>query len=334
MRSATRLAAVGAAIGLGAGLAVCSPAAAITTPVLVVSDITELTPGQSISTTVTDVSGILCDRSFGIGEWNVYLAWYRAGLGTPVAYSVAQSSQPGAFVAGASTVISTDFFVVWLEHDPTLPDLSSWDGMYSAVAGCMTPGFGVGDIAGGDGVNHTGTPTLPVDVTYMPITLTSGNVGQGESFGITVKDASQRWCNFTSGAGFSMGAWFDAQTSGAIDFTLPGYLPLGRVPGVGNFTWANFAASVTVTIPKDTPPGQYRLGATCVGPAPAYLQGDRSVVFGTVTVTKVGPDPTPPLPNTGYSSGASASAGFIALAAVMFGSGALLIVARRRRLGV
>lgn len=298
------------ALALGA-LGAVSPmqaAHAAVTPTLSLSITADLTPGQSISTTVSDPSGVLCDQSFGVGEWNVYLAWYRTGLANPVGYSAPQSAQSNAFVAGSSMTITTNFYVVWLEHDSAQSDLSSWDGTYTVVAGCMTAALGTGNIVNGDGNNHTGTPSTEVSTTYVPVAVSRTSIPQGESFDITMTDASQRWCNFSTGTGFSMGVWLASEMAGAPDIVIPADLPNGGVPGVGTFTWSNVNSTVTATIPVDASPGLYTLGVTCIGPSPTYVAGTRAGVFGTIEVTGTPPGPTPeptpptPLPNTGYST--------------------------------
>lgn len=326
-------------LGLTLGLVVATPAYAVTAPVLSLSDDSDLTPGQSISTTVTDVSGVLCDQSYGVGEWNVYLAWYRSDLIAPVGYSIAQSSQSSAYVAGASVTINSNFYVVWLEHDSAQSDLSTWDGEYSVIAGCMTAGNGIGDIAGGDGTDRTGVPTQAIAATYLPVEVSRTEIPQGESFDITMTDASSRWCNFATGAGFSMGARFASGTSGVFDFSVPSNLPSGGgVPGVGDFTWSNSSATVSVTIPIDAEPGDYLLGVTCIGPSPAYTAGPRAGVYGVVTVLAAdpgpGPGPTPPLPDTGRDAGSTWLLGILGFAALGAGVGARLFRSRQSRLGV
>jgi hypothetical protein len=339
MTEKSPLAFLGLMCGLAIATAVASPASAVTTPTLALSDVTDVTPGQSISATVTDVSGVLCDQSFGVGEWNVYLAWYRSDRIAPVGYSIAQSSQSSPYIAGASVTITANFYVVWLERDSAQADPSTWDGEYAVLAGCMTAGNGVGDIAGGDGIDRTGVPTQAISATYLPVTVSRTEIPQGESLDVTMTDASSRWCNFATGAGFSMGAWFASGTSGVYDFSVPSNLPIfGGAPGVGNFTWSNTSATVSVTVPIDAAPGDYLLGVTCIGPSPAYAADLRSGVFGVVTVTSADPgptpDPTPPLPETGRDTGADSSIGLTALAFIVSGVGALTVFARRRRFGV
>ncbi len=337
--SAAPWAALGLSLGLTLGLVVATPAHAVTAPVLSLSDDSDLTPGQSISTTVTDVSGVLCEQSYGVGEWNVYLAWYRSDLIAPVGYSIAQSPQSSAYVAGSSVTINTNFYVVWLERDSAQSDLSTWDGEYAAIAGCMTAGNGVGDIAGGDGTDRTGVPTQAIAATYLPVAVSRTEIPQGESFDITMTDASSRWCNFATGPGFSMGAWFASETSGANDFSVPSNLPSGGgVPGVGNFTWSNSSATVSVSIPSDATPGDYLLSVTCIGASPSYAAGSRAGVYGLVTVLTAdpgpGPAPTPPLPDTGRDAGSTWLLAIWGCAALGAGVGTRLFIARRGRIGV
>lgn len=339
MTKKSPLAILGLICGLAIATAVASPASASTTPTLALSDVTDLTPGQSISATVTDVSGVLCDQSYGVGEWNVYLAWYRSDVIAPVGYSIAQSSQSSAYIAGASVTINSNFFVVWLERNSAQADLSTWDGEYAVVAGCMTAGNGVGDIAGGDGINRTGVPTQAISATYLPVTVSRTQIPQGESLDITMTDASSRWCNFATGTGFSLGARFGAQTPGAPDFSVPGdFASGGGVPGVGSFTWSNSSATVSVTIPIDAVPGDYLLDVTCIGPSPSFAAGPRAGVFGVVTVTAADPGPTPgptpdptppsPLPNTGISE---ATRDFSVGGLIVLGIGACFVRLSSRR---
>lgn len=326
------------ALALGAlnTLAPTQPAQAATTPTLSLSVSTDLTPGQSISTTVSDPSGVLCDQSFGVGEWNVYLSWYRTGLANPVGYSAPQSSQSNAFVAGSSMTINTNFYVVWLEHDAAQSDLSTWDGTYTVVAGCMTAALGTGNVVNGDGNNHTGTPSTEVSTTYVPVAVSRTSIPQGESFDITMTDASQRWCNFTTGSGFSMGVWLASQMAGPPDIAIPADLPNGGVAGVGSFTWANTNSTVTATIPVDAYPGLYTLGVTCIGPSPTYVAGSRAGVFGTIEVTEAPPGPTPdptppsPLPSTGHDVSTLAEVAAAALVSVGVGLGMRIHFVRRR----
>ena len=295
-------------VGLASAL-VGGTSALASAPTATLTDTTDLTPGQSVSATVVDSSGNLCDASYGVGEWNLFISWHRADDPSIIAgYSVAQSAQSSAYVLGASNTWTGDFYVVWLQHDPGASDPDSWDGAYQAYVGCMTP-VGLTNLGDNLGSDHTGTFAGPIAVTYTPVTLSRDSIPRGETLDVTVTDSTQRWCNFNAGAGFSMGILLRPHAVGGSDVWIPADLPVGGVPGVGSFTWANGDAIVTATIPASTVTGDYLLWAGCVGSSPTFEQYVRGAVYPLVTITAVTPTPTPepspnpPLPNTGQPQG-------------------------------
>jgi len=296
-----------AAVVLAAASLVAATPAYAAGGTLTISNTTDWTPGQVVSVTLVDTADPICTNSMIGAPWALGLEIRDANDNV---IGGAFALEPTGTYALNQTW-NVDLQVGWLNEEAS-SDVPTYGLAVSVVGVCQ------------DSPESTSTnvPSTRVSATYSPITATAGTVAPGGSVDVTVSDASQTWCDGSTGSGYSMGFALIPDSGDWI------YIPAGidagsGVAGLGSFTWNDTSATVTLTVPSTVPVGTYTLFAGCVtDSADGYLQPGPGMIVADFEVATA-------LPDTGSSNGQMAwTIGAVSIALLALGAGLFFI--RRR----